>query len=167
MHAGNHRARTKEEQCLEERMRNDVKDRGDERANATSQKHVSKLRDRRVGQHFLDVVLCEADRCRKQRRHGSYNRHNEHCHRCMHEDRIAANDHVNARCHHGRGVNQSRDRRWSGHGIGQPNVEWDLCAFSSRANEKQYCHRSDATSKERMPGKWIGGQVANRLQGVT
>ncbi len=56
-----HRPGREEEQRLEERMRHQVEDRRRVRRDAASQEHVAKLRDGRVCQHALDVVLHHAD----------------------------------------------------------------------------------------------------------
>ena len=119
-------------------MRDDVEDRGDECANAARKKHVAELRDGRVGENFLDVVLRETDRRRKQRCSCADDGHDEHCGRRVHEDLRAAHDHVNAGRYHGGRVNQSGDGRRTGHRVGQPNVEWNLRALSRRADEKQH-----------------------------
>ena len=60
-HGVDHRARSKEQQRLEERMREHMEHTRRECAHAQRQEHVSQLRDRRVGQHPLDVVLHQAD----------------------------------------------------------------------------------------------------------
>src|SRR2546428_525889 len=53
--AVDHRAGTEEETGLEEGVGHDMENRRGERADARGQEHESELRDRRVGQHFLDV----------------------------------------------------------------------------------------------------------------
>ena len=87
-------------------MRHHVKDGRDERAHTASHKHVTELRNRRIGEHFLNIVLRETDSCSKQRSGRAYDRDDEHRERRVREDRRAAHDHVNAGSHHGRGVNQ-------------------------------------------------------------
>ena len=69
------RARPEEEQGLEERVRIEVEDAGRVRAHAHGEEHVPELRDRRVRQHALDVVLHEADGARHQRRDAADDRH--------------------------------------------------------------------------------------------
>ena len=68
MHSVNDRARAEEQQRLEERVRHHVKDRRDERADAARQEHVAELRDGRISEDLLDVVLREADRRGEDRR---------------------------------------------------------------------------------------------------
>ena len=64
----NHRARAEEEQRLEERVRHQVEHAGAVRADAAGQQHVAELRDGRVGEHALDVVLHHADGRGEERR---------------------------------------------------------------------------------------------------
>ena len=54
-----HRAGAEEEVGLEERVREEVEDRRDPRADAERHDHVAELADRRVREHLLDVVLDE------------------------------------------------------------------------------------------------------------
>ena len=61
MHAVDDRARTEEQQRLEEGVGDHVEDGGDVGADADSQEHVAELADRRVRQHLLDVVLGDGD----------------------------------------------------------------------------------------------------------
>ena len=81
------------------------------RADAHRQKHVAELRDRRVGQHALDVVLHQADRAGHQRRRDADDRHDRQRLRRVAEQHRVAPDHVDARRHHRRRMNQRRDRR--------------------------------------------------------
>ena len=49
---------------------------------------------------------------------------------------ISRHDHVDAGGHHGRGVDQRRDRRRARHRVGQPDVERDLRRLAGRADEE-------------------------------
>ena len=138
VHSVNDRAGTEEEQCLEKRVRHDVEDRRDKGADATREKHVAELRDRRIGENLLDVVLCEADRRGKHRSCTADDRNDEHRGRSMHKDRRATNDHVDAGRDHRRCVDQCRNWRRAGHRIRQPDVQRNLCALTRGANEKKY-----------------------------
>ena len=53
------------------------------------------------------------------------------------EERAETNNHVHARRHHRRCVNQSGDWSWTLHGIGKPHVEGNLSALSCSASEQQ------------------------------
>jgi hypothetical protein len=66
-HGVNHRAGSEEEQRLEERVGEDVEDARGKCSDAERQEHVAELRDRRVRQHALDVVLHQGDRRRENR----------------------------------------------------------------------------------------------------
>ena len=46
-------------------------------------------------------------------------------------------DHVDARGHHGRGVNQRGDRRRAFHGVGQPDIERNLRGLAGGAHQQQ------------------------------
>ena len=63
-----HGARPEEQQGLEERVGVEMEDARGIGADAHGEEHVAELRDRRVGQHALDVVLDEANRSRHERR---------------------------------------------------------------------------------------------------
>ena len=67
------------------------------RADAHRQEHVAELRDRRVREHALDVVLHEADRARHQRRRRADDRDDRQRLRRVAEQHGVAPDHVHAR----------------------------------------------------------------------
>ena len=71
----NHGARAEEQQRLEERVRVEVEDAGAERPDAHRQEHVAELRDGRIREHALDVVLDQPDRAGHQRRRRADDRH--------------------------------------------------------------------------------------------
>ena len=56
-----HRASGQEQQSFEEGVRHQVKDAGGERSHTAGHEHVSKLRNRRVGEDFLDISLRDPD----------------------------------------------------------------------------------------------------------
>ena len=62
--------------------------------------------------------------------------HPERRWRCL-EEETDAHQHVNARRHHRRGVDQGGDRRRAFHRIRQPDVERELRRFADRAAEDQ------------------------------
>ena len=57
VHPVDDRTGAEEKQRLEERVRHHVKDRRDKRTDAAREKHVSKLRNGRVSEDLLNVVL--------------------------------------------------------------------------------------------------------------
>ena len=119
----NDAAGAEEHQRFEKRVRHHVKDADHKRAHAAGHEHEAQLGNGGVGQNFLDVVLRDANRCGKQRGSGS-NQSNDHHHglRVL-EDNVGARHHVESGRHHGRGVDQRRNRCWPGHRIRQPHVQ--------------------------------------------
>ncbi len=113
MHAVNHAARAEEHQRFEKRVRHHVEDADRKRAYAAGHEHETELRNGRVRQHLLDVVLRDADRRRKQRRGRADDRDHHHHRLRMLEDDVGARHHVESGGHHRRGMNQSGDRRWA------------------------------------------------------
>jgi hypothetical protein len=71
MQGDDHGARAKEEQGLEERVRHQVEDRHRVRGNAERDRHVAQLRQRRVCDDALDVVLDDAEERHKERGRGA------------------------------------------------------------------------------------------------
>ena len=67
------------------------------------------------------------------------------------EEEAEAGHHVDAGGDHGRGVDQGRDRRRAGHGVGEPDVERDLGALAGRADEDQHAdEREQGHAPERL-----------------
>ena len=153
-------ARAEEQQRLEERMRHDVPDAGGERAHANTEEHVSKLRDRRVSVDLLDIGLQEADGRGEDGGGEADNGHRFHGGGRMREDRGRAHAHVDARGNHGRGVDESGDRRGTFHRIGQPHVERNLRRLSTSANKKQQRDRGECC--RRLAGR--GGEYLREIE---
>ena len=131
------RARPEEQQGLEEGVCVQVEDAAAKRPDAHGQEHVPELRDRRVCQHALDVVLHQADRARHERGQHPDDGDDFQRLRCVAEqDRVAA-DHVHAGGHHRGRVDEGRHRRRAFHGVGQPDVERNLGRLAGRAEEEQ------------------------------
>ena len=144
----NHRAAAEEEQRLEEGVRVEMEDAGAERADAHRQEHVAELRHRRVRQHALDVVLHQADRAGKQRRRRADDRHDLQRLGRVREQHGVAADHVDARRHHRRRVDQGGDRRRALHRVRQPHVERNLRGLARGADEEQQRrHRHHAPAR--------------------
>ena len=80
----NHRAGAEEEQRLEHAVREQMEEAGAGEAGADRRHHVAELRDRRVGEHALDVVL-------HAREHGGHQRRERADPRDDHQAHPAAN----------------------------------------------------------------------------
>src|SRR5678815_3051056 len=131
MHTVNHGTGTKEEQRLKESMGDDVENRGDKSTYTASQEHVTELRNCRVGKYFLNVVLREANRRRKESCCRSNDRDDKHRSRRMNEDFRATNDHVYAGGHHCCGVDQGGNWSWTSHRVWQPDIQRNLCTLTT------------------------------------
>ena len=142
-HGVNHRAGAEEQQRFKERVGEDVEDAGGECSHAQRQEHVSQLRDRGVGQHALDVVLHQADRGREDRRQRADDGDRLHRSRREHEQRVRARDHVHARGHHGRGVDECGDRRRAFHRVRQPDIQRELRRLAAGSDEQQQAGGGD------------------------
>ncbi len=143
-HAVDHAARTEEEEPLEECVRHQVEDAARVSADTHRQEHVAELADGRVGEHLLDVVLDEADGRGEDGGRRANRGHDVERGRRHRIEEAHPRDHVDAGRHHGGGVDQRRNRRRAGHGVGQPHVERNLRRLAGGADEQeQRRHRRD------------------------
>ena len=134
-HRMDDRARPEEEAGLE-RMRHDVEHAGHVSADAAGEEHVAQLRDRRVGEHLLDVVLRQGDDPREDRGYGPDHGDDPHRLRREAEKHVAPRDHVDAGRDHRRGVDERGDGGRAGHRVGKPDVKRDLRALADGAEEE-------------------------------
>jgi hypothetical protein len=137
VHRVNDAAGAEEEAGLEEGVREDVEEAVGERARPDAEEHVAELADGRVGQHLLQIVLHEPDGGGEERRQRADRGDGGHHGGREHEDEVEAADEVDARGDHGGGVDERRDRRRAGHGVGQPHVEGYLRALAGAAQEER------------------------------
>ena len=80
---------------------------------------------------------------------------------------VQAGDHVDAGGHHRRGVDQRRDRRRAGHGVGQPDVERDLRRLAGGADEQQQRRprsRSPARGSARARSMWATSRLSDAVR---
>ena len=112
------------------------------RADAHRQEHVAELRDRRVREHPLDVVLHQADRAGQERRRDADDRDDRQRLRRVAEQHRVAADHVHAGRHHRRRVDERGDRRRAFHRVRQPDVQRNLRRLAGRADEQQQRDRA-------------------------
>ena len=81
--------------------------------------------------------LGEGDRRGEQRGQRADDRDRPPSPRPRDEERRQRQQQVDARGDHGGGVDERRDRRRAGHGVGQPDVERDLRALAGAAEEEE------------------------------
>jgi len=82
----------------------------------------------------------------------------------MQVDTGHARHQVDAGRDHGGGVDQCRHRRRPGHGVGQPDVEWDLRRLAGGADEQQDAHQAGADRGRRGAGERESGVDVVHLQ---
>jgi len=153
--AVNHAARAQEQQRLEERVRDEMERARDVRADAERGDHEPKLRNRRVREHALDVVLRDADRRGEERGECADNRDGGHRGSARfgggNVERVRARDQIHTRGDHRRGVDQRADGRGTFHRIRQPDVQRKLRGLANRpAENQQRDHRDPRHARERL-----------------
>jgi hypothetical protein len=150
------RTGTEEEQRLEERVRREVEHRGPrsgrdrnlvgrravtvahpQRAEAEGGHHVAELRQRRVSQDLLDVVLDDRAKRRIQGGHRADPQDDIERDRRRREERLDPAQHVDARRHHGRRVDERRHRGRAFHRVRQPHVQRHLGRLAKGTAEEQ------------------------------
>ncbi len=101
------------------------------------QHHQSQVADGGIGQNPLQVGGDQSDGGSPQ---SSDQAHDGHHHqgipRCL-EDGQGTGHQVYAGSHHGSGVDQGANRRWTFHGVGQPDVEGELGGLARGSQEYQ------------------------------
>ena len=170
MHTHDHGTGTEEQQRLEEGMGHQVEYRHRIGRGAQRNRHVAELRQRRVRHHPLDVVLNQAEETHEQRCDRPDHHHERQRRVRQLEQRRHPRHHEDARSHHGRRVNQRRNRRWAFHRIRQPDVQRELGALAHRADEQANAgdgqqrpfnawEQSDGLLREPASGSEHGGVV--------
>ena len=151
-----HRAGAEEQQRLEERMRHQVEDRRRVRRHAERHRHVAELRQRRIRDDALDVVLHDAEERHEERRDRADDRDERQRRLRPLEQRAHPRHHEDAGRDHRRRVDQRRDRRRAFHRVGQPHVQRHLRALAHRADEQADADRaSSATSAPPLHGSMV------------
>ena len=87
MHRVDHRSCAKEQQCLEERVGEQMEHRRTRRANASGNEHIAELRTGRIGDHPFDVPLRGANCRGEEQRRGANGGDNAHSDRADLEHR--------------------------------------------------------------------------------
>ncbi len=101
------------------------------------------MRNRRVGEYALDVVLHESDRSGEDGGERSDDRDGLHRSRCEHEEGVRARHHVDACCHHRCGVDQGADWRRAFHRVRQPHIKRQLRRLAAGSDEQKQRSRGD------------------------
>ena len=130
-------ARGQEQERLQAAVRQQMEDRRRERADAARHDHEADLADGRVREDLLDVGLRQRDQRREDRRRRADHRDDGHGDRRKDEERAEAHQQEGSRVHHGRGVDERRDRGWRLHGERQPHVQRQLGRLARRPREQQ------------------------------
>ena len=146
VHRDDDRAGREEQQRLEERVRHQVEDRGAVGRGAQCHGHVTELRQRRVGNDTLDVVLHDAQQSHEERSYGADNDHEAERRRRQFEQRRHARHHEDAGGDHRGRVDQGRNGCRAFHRIRQPDMQRRLGRFTHRTDEQQ-----DADDRHRIP----------------
>jgi hypothetical protein len=100
-----------------------IEESGAVRGDRDAHHHVADLRDRRVGDHALEVGLNERDRPGEQQRGAADDRADVRGRRRQLEQRVHARDQVDAGGDHRRGMDEGGDGRRALHRVRQPCVE--------------------------------------------
>ena len=140
MHRVIHDPRRHEKRRLEGRVVQDVKHRRQRaKGRASAQEHgdQTKVADGRESQERLQVMFEQRDH--RAQHHGDQPRRGDDDEplRRARKHRPHPRHQEDPRLHHRGGVQIGRDRRGRGHGMGQPEVEWELRGFGETAQQDQ------------------------------
>jgi hypothetical protein len=122
---------------LEEGVGHEMEDRCRPCSHPEGKEHVAYLADRGIGEDTFYAPLRECASCCKNagRRPDDRDKRLDNRRECK-ED-VGSGNEIYAGGHHGRGMNQGRDRRGTGHRIRKPCLERELGGLSNRSSQKQ------------------------------
>ena len=90
-----------------------------------------------VSEDRLEIMTEQGDGRTEDHRDQPRRRHQIEPQVCPRQHRPEAGQQEHARLHHGRAVQIGADRRRSGHGVGQPEVKWELRRLGEAAQQDQ------------------------------
>ena len=132
---GNH-----EQPALEQRVGDQIEHRALDRvfdAHAGHHHHQAERGDGGIGKHQLQVGLAHGQHRADDERHAAERRQNRHPRRGIAHHRVQPHQQINARLHHGCGVQIGRNRGRRLHGVRQPEMERKLRRLGERTAENQ------------------------------
>ncbi len=132
-----HTPGSQKQEALEEGMRVQVEHSGRIGSDTASDKHVSDLRDCRVGQNPLDVVLREGHGGGIDSRDSTNDGDNLGSGPGKRVQEVHPGDHIDSGRDHCRGVDQSADRGRTLHRVGKPDIQRNLGGFSRRPHKQK------------------------------
>ena len=149
------RPRAEEEEAFEERVGEKVED-GDivDRRDGDADDHVAELRDRRIGEDALDVVLLRGHEAGGEAGDRA-DPHDDFAHgfRRGEEDGEDARQHVDAGGDHGGGMEQRGDRCRAFHRVRQPDVQRHLGRLADCAAENKEAGGGEVARMQRNRGQ--------------
>src|SRR5215472_391347 len=143
----NDAAGAQEEQGFEERVRHQMPDSGGECSDSDAEEHVPKLRNGGVRENLFDIVLDQADSGGEDGRREADQSDRFHRYRRVREDRGGTCTHVDARCDHGRRMDEGGNGPGTFHGVRQPDIERNLRGFTRGAEEHQQRDGSERVNR--------------------
>ena len=151
----------KKKERLVTTVRQQVKNRHDERAQAARHDHEADLTHRGISQDLLDIGLGQRDQAREQCGARPDDRDHRHRDGRQHEQRAQTHQQERPGIHHGRGMNQRRHGRRSLHRKGQPNMKRQLCGFPHRTRKQTQHNERDGPhlQVEAQPSQHVDGMV--------
>ncbi len=139
MHSQDHHPSPQEEEGFEKGVGHKMEDSRRPGPHPQRQKHIANLADGRVSQHPLDIPLGQGAEPGQEQRHSADEGYNYHDHRGQAKEAMHTGDEINACSNHRGRVDESTNRRGTGHGVGQPGLQGQLGRFADRAPQKQGC----------------------------
>ena len=153
MQREDHRPRAKEQQRFEKCVRRQMEHRRSRTAQTDCHDHVTELRQRRISQNALDVVLLNGDQRRKQR--GESAHIGNHFQRRRVQQKNDPAQHVTPRRNHRCRVNQRAHRRRAFHRVRQPDVKRKLGRLADRSAEDEQARNRCQRSERRRIGRQL------------